>query len=1002
VRIQAIRGANLASLRGDFAIELDQPPLVHAGLFGIHGPIGAGKSTLLDAMCLALYARTPRLSNRGGAPLQQGGDGLRSHDPRTLLRRGAPAGHAEVDFVGCDGRRYQARWSVRRSRNTAFGRVQSDEHTLTDMATHIRLGETTSETRALLQQKVGLSFEEFCRSVLLAQGGFLAFLQATAADRADLLERLTGTSLYSALSRRAHERSKALAAQVEQAELTARLGAPLPDEDRALLLERISNAQQQRDQAMVQEEHAAAVVAQHQARLEARTRYDADLAEHTLLLQRLSAERALQHTAQQSLQSLLAADAWVLPRLQQLRELEVALASLGDEPVSVVSAEMATLQELQQQSSAAVAVLEQQVAAINQQLLSLQPWLSHGLSWLELATATEQAGVVADGSTALATAAQQRAHEAHQAAVAWRAGLPDDIDNIDDAAILMRLAELYQQQEDTAEFDASHATTQVNEAQRVLESHQQRHHLRAQRQQLVAGDPCPLCGSTTHPAAAQADDDLWSVATAHLHHVKQSLTAAQQLAARARGARLALGVEPAKKRTTKKRPKTDAASLAATIEQTHAEWQQSRTHRQQHASWLRADQLHQRTEAELAFAIRDAEHAHQAHAQGWHNLCAHPLSVAVGVTTQWQPQQLTQWRQFAQQQVMMAQQVPMMVANRDSMSSRVVDLRAQHQQRDMAMVRLQERHRIETAAAAHRQQQQSLWQQQHLLLLEHAPPGVTNAEAWSQSRHDDQQRWQHASVSAEVNVRTWQHRVEQLVGLLRAPPPLVADDGLPAQQQLQQGRAHRARTEQALAAAMATLEEDNRRRQHSLGISAAQHQLRHDAAIWSALAELIGSADGSKFRLYAQGLTLEVLLTKANEQLAVFAPRYRLARAPSGSTTRFDLELLVIDSDAGDEPRSTATLSGGESFLVSLSLALGLSSLSQGHAQLPVQSLFIDEGFASLDADALEAALAALEALRTEARQIGVISHMPGIAERMGAVVRVVPMGNGSSKVQLG
>jgi DNA repair protein SbcC/Rad50 len=210
------------------------------------------------------------------------------------------------------------------------------------------------------------------------------------------------------------------------------------------------------------------------------------------------------------------------------------------------------------------------------------------------------------------------------------------------------------------------------------------------------------------------------------------------------------------------------------------------------------------------------------------------------------------------------------------------------------------------------------------------------------------------------------------------------------------------RTEQAMATTTAALEEDDRRRHHAQGVSAEERQLRNDAAIWSALAELMGSADGSKFRLYAQGLTLELLLTKANEQLAVFAPRYRLARAPSGSTTRFDLELLIIDGDAGDEARSTATLSGGESFLVSLSLALGLSALSQGHSQLPVQSLFIDEGFASLDVDALEAALAALEALRTDGRQIGIISHVPGIAERMAAVVRIVPVGNGSSRVQLG
>src|SRR5689334_10025768 len=127
MKILAIRGRNLASLAGDFAVELATPPLATAGLLAITGPTGAGKSTLLDALCLALFDATPRLGGGRGVPIgrpdEAEGERLGSQDVRGLLLRGAGAGFAEVDFIGQDGRRYRARWSVRRARERADGRM---------------------------------------------------------------------------------------------------------------------------------------------------------------------------------------------------------------------------------------------------------------------------------------------------------------------------------------------------------------------------------------------------------------------------------------------------------------------------------------------------------------------------------------------------------------------------------------------------------------------------------------------------------------------------------------------------------------------------------------------------------------------------------------------------------------------------------------------------------------------------------------------------------------
>ncbi|QDE80934.1 AAA family ATPase [Myxococcus xanthus] len=213
MKVLAIRGSNLTSFAGDFALELDQPPLDRLGLFAITGATGAGKSTLLDALCLALFDRTPRLGGRGGAPVGRADEDedarLSAYDVRGMLRRGAGEGYAEVDFLGKDGRRYRARWSVWRARNRAEGRFRPQEMQLMDVVTGQLTGRTKGEVLAAIQERLGLSFDQFRRSALLAQGEFAAFLKADASERAELLERMTGTEVYSRLSMAAHEKNKA-------------------------------------------------------------------------------------------------------------------------------------------------------------------------------------------------------------------------------------------------------------------------------------------------------------------------------------------------------------------------------------------------------------------------------------------------------------------------------------------------------------------------------------------------------------------------------------------------------------------------------------------------------------------------------------------------------------------------------------------------------------------------------------------------------------------------
>ena len=213
MKILALRLQNLASLEGPVEIDFAEGPLADQGTFTITGPTGAGKSTLLDAICLALYDRTPRLGmlerdvariGRAGQPSK---NRLGGTDVRGLLRHGAAAGYAEVDFRGVDGRAYRVRWQVRRARGRVEGALQKQEMSLVELKSGRAIGRTKSEVLQAVEARVGLGFEQFTRSVLLAQGQFAAFLEASDNDRASLLERMTGTELYGRISELAHERA---------------------------------------------------------------------------------------------------------------------------------------------------------------------------------------------------------------------------------------------------------------------------------------------------------------------------------------------------------------------------------------------------------------------------------------------------------------------------------------------------------------------------------------------------------------------------------------------------------------------------------------------------------------------------------------------------------------------------------------------------------------------------------------------------------------------------
>ncbi len=192
MKILSIRFCNLNSLEGEWEIDLQHPVFASGGIFAITGPTGSGKTTILDAVCLALYGQTPRLEK-----ITTGSN--------EIMTRHTGECWAEVTFESSLGL-FRCNWRQKRARNRPDGRLQQPEHEIVDALTDRVLENRIRDVAQKVRETTGMDYDQFTRSMLLAQGGFSAFLEAKPDERAPILEQITGTGIYSDISMKVHER----------------------------------------------------------------------------------------------------------------------------------------------------------------------------------------------------------------------------------------------------------------------------------------------------------------------------------------------------------------------------------------------------------------------------------------------------------------------------------------------------------------------------------------------------------------------------------------------------------------------------------------------------------------------------------------------------------------------------------------------------------------------------------------------------------------------------
>ncbi|MBY6244069.1 AAA family ATPase, partial [Methylosinus sp. Sm6] len=365
MRILAIRGENLASLAERFEIDFEAKPLRGAGLFAITGETGAGKSTILDALCLALYDAFPRVTAQGvkeGVP-DSSGEILSAADPRSILRRGAGRGFAEVDFLGRDGERYRARCDLARARGRATGNLQQRIRSLHRIdaagAPVAAVSSGVEPVKAKIVELTDLTFEQFRRTVLLAQGDFDAFLRSDSKERADLLEKITGASVYGEISRRVHARAKTALDELLQLRRRRDEVGLLAEEARAALETERREAEDERAALAPEREGALALLRRHEAIAQAEQRLEAAVA------RRDAAHAALEalNEARDHLRALERAEPLRAP-LAQRAAAETALRQAGERNEAARAAAAAAGAALEQATLAEAGAVRASDAAV--------------------------------------------------------------------------------------------------------------------------------------------------------------------------------------------------------------------------------------------------------------------------------------------------------------------------------------------------------------------------------------------------------------------------------------------------------------------------------------------------------------------------------------------------------------------------------------------------------------------------------------------------------------
>ena len=949
MKILAIRLKNLTSIEGTVEVDFTAEPLCSAGIFAISGPTGAGKSTLLDALCLALYDKAPRFAaSVESVNLADVGDNrINQSDVRNLLRRGTSDGYAEVDFLGVDGHRYRSCWSVRRTRNKVSGSLQPQMMEVKELDTGKEFQGTKKELLAQLVELIGLTYEQFTRTVLLAQNDFATFLKSKGAAKAELLEKLTGTGVYSFISQEVFARNKAAQEEVALIHNKMSVIELIPEEEQLAL---------QKEKELLAEKRSEGIklLAEQNAQLNVVRSLKTQEEFRTKKQKEEQGEQARLKTAldilasqEEGLVRFKAQWEAIQPDLKRARQLDVQIQSQQEGYIQSQQLLQAARKQVQEQDKRKRMVEEQLHLSYQtlRRLLNVAGTEDSLLLEQVEETLRQEEGNLSAGIETNEKRLERLNAFGYPSLAEEQVKLQKELARQQNIRQLTEALKKAMSEIEHLEKEAADCSKELSEREVALKTVQRLYEnarmavgkdVKALRRQLEEGEACPVCGSTSHPYHREQE-----VVDTLFRNMEQEYNAATAVYQQVNNRSIAL-----------QRDLAHQKMIAGQVREQLSAFQK------ESADTGNEEQIQQRL-GELAKLILEYRNLYAEWQRGDEEikkLRLHYEALRENVSR----------CRLAMQKVSAANEQSVLLQNAaiaEQKRFEVIEKALDTLRRERSGLLKGKSADEAEAAVARREGELNLALEKARKEVETAQNGLSGLQG---------ELKQIASSIEELQVR--QKQIEF---------PEQLPEAIKKQQE------ENLNTERSLSIIEARLLQQAKNKAAVEQIAKELSEKQSVADRWAKLNKLIGSADGAKFKVIAQSYTLNLLLLHANKHLSYLSKRYKLQQVPG------TLALQVVDCDMCDEIRTVYSLSGGESFLISLALALGLSSLSSNN--LKVESLFIDEGFGSLDAESLRTAMEALEQLQMQGRKIGVISHVQEMSERISVQVQVHKKVNGKS-----
>jgi len=1073
MRILELRFKNLNSLYGEWTIDFTTPEYIFDGIFVITGPTGAGKSTILDAICLALYGRTPRLKSITKANNE-------------VMSRQTGECFAEVSFE-TRGKVFRSHWGQHKARKKADGNLIDSRHEISDAKTGKVLESKKRDVAARIEKETGMDFDRFTRSMLLAQGGFAAFLAAGPDQRAPILEQITGTGIYSEISKGVHERRGGELNKLELLEAQTAGIVFLSDEDEAVLEKELVAKQEIEKNVSIKNET-------YEKSILWLTGIDAlknELVEIDKESEALSNDLSAFEPDRKKL--------FNAKKAVELENVYATLSSKRDQQVEDFKA-LADVQTRVPHQEKKLGLKETDLKKAQKTLARVKEELKTELVLIKKVRAqdlhiSEKQSVLKTDEldfkkmeTRVSEKKKQRQRAKSNQAKADKelAGVEGYLSaNACDAVLVTELTGINEQiknlqilttnslvisrqvskskkqfltdtnrhksrETELSKLKVKHeaAISVVSQTGRAIAKHlgdrllpdyrteydgllremaylRKIESLEDERIKLEDDKECPLCGSLHHPFAKgnvpktdeiekkindlsclikkvenlennlKKDESKEKKAAASLveadkqlvrasHKKEDSLTNVQRLENELQKAsqrsfqlkeKLISDLEPF---GIKEIADTNFDVILKSLGHRQKNWQDYQ--KQKSKIEKKISELTAKVKSldaivkTLNKSLKEKKALLSIRQKDLEKL-AHDRKALYGRKDPDREETQLEGRVLAaEKSEKIARDCQDEIKQQlNDLKTRIATLKENTAGRKPELVNLEDAFKISCKKIG--------FEDESIFILSRLPVDQRSTLNKRATALDKK------LTDIETRKKDRKTRLHQEIAKKMT---MVSLDDL--QRELMKTRENlKALGEEVGALKQKRLDNKTARVKLKEKIQLIDAQ-RKECSRWDALHSLIGSADGKKYRNFAQGITFEVMVSHANKQLERMSDRYLLVR-----DEKQPLELNIVDNYQAGEIRSTKNLSGGESFIVSLSLALGLSNMASRNVR--VDSLFLDEGFGTLDEDALEISLEALSGLHQKGKLIGVISHVPALKERISTQINVRPVLGGKSTI---